>query len=77
VERYCGNGDRIECARGLWSALAAAGDELQAAQGADPTQWHADATRERIAFAPGILRTTMRWSNRPTYQQVLSFDGHR
>jgi acyl-homoserine lactone acylase PvdQ len=77
AERYCGNGDRIECARGLWSALAAAGDELQAAQGADPTQWHADATRERIAFAPGILRTTMRWSNRPTYQQVLSFDGHR
>jgi hypothetical protein len=74
---YCGHGDRTACSKGLWAALDAAGNDLQAAQGADPTQWHADATKERIAFAPGILPTTMRWTNRPTYQQILSFDAHR
>jgi acyl-homoserine lactone acylase PvdQ len=74
---YCGHGDRTACSQGLWAALGAAGDELQAAQGTDPTQWHSDATRERIRFAPGLLPTTMRWTNRPTYQQILSFDGHR
>ena len=53
------------------------GNELAATQGADPTAWRADATAERIHFAPGILTATMRWTNRPTYQQILSFDGHR
>ena len=62
---------------GLWAALDAAGNELAAAQGADPTAWRSDATAERIQFAPGILPATMRWTNRPTYQQILSFDGHR
>ena len=71
------HGDRTACAQGLWAALDAAGNELQAAQGADPTQWHSDATAERIRFAPGLLPNTMRWTNRPTYQQVLSFSGHR
>lgn len=74
---YCGRGDRTACSQGLWAALDAAGNDLQAAQGPDPTQWHSDATAERIHFAPGLLPTTMRWTNRPTYQQILSFDGHR
>ena len=74
---YCGHGDRTACAQGLWAALDAAGNELQAAQGPDPTRWHSDAASERIHFAPGLLPTTMRWTNRPTYQQILSFDGHR
>jgi acyl-homoserine lactone acylase PvdQ len=77
ANRYCGGGDVTACSQGLWGALHAAGDELQAAQGADPTRWRSDAKRERIQFAPGFLPTTMRWSNRPTYQQLLSFDGHR
>ena len=66
ANRYCGGGDRAKCAQGLWAALAAAA-------GAPP----ADAAKERITFAPGFLPTTMRWTNRPTYQQILSFDGHR
>ena len=37
-----------------------------------------DATAERIRFAPGVLPTTIRYTNRPSgIQQVLSFDGHR
>jgi acyl-homoserine lactone acylase PvdQ len=70
-------GDADPCSRGLWAAVDAAGNELQAAQGPDPSGWRADATAERIQFSPGILTTTMRWTNRPTYQQLLSFGGHR
>jgi acyl-homoserine lactone acylase PvdQ len=77
ANRYCGGGDPAACSRSLWSALEAAANELTASEGADPAAWHSDATKERIAFAPGILRNTMRWTNRPTYQQILSFDAHR
>jgi acyl-homoserine lactone acylase PvdQ len=77
ANRYCGGGDVGACSASLWAAIDAAGNELTAAQGPDPTAWRANAARERIQFAPGLLRTTMRWANRPTYQQILSFDGHR
>ena len=63
--------------RSLWAAIDAAGDELQAAQGPDPTAWRADATGERIRFSGGLLADTMRWTNRPTFQQVISFARHR
>ena len=40
-----------ETCRGLlWNALDAAGKKLAAEQGPDPTQWRADATRERLRF---------------------------
>jgi hypothetical protein len=61
----------------LWAAVDAAGAALEAKQGADPAAWRANATAERIRFAPGILPATMRWANRPTFQQVISFSGHR
>jgi acyl-homoserine lactone acylase PvdQ len=78
ANRYCGNGDLAACRTALWAALDAAGAQLQAAQGANPDAWRADATAERISFAPGLLPYTMRYTNRPTgIQQVISFFGHR
>ena len=74
---YCGGGDLDACRASLWAAIDAAGNELQAAQGADPTAWRADATGERIQFSGGLLADTMRWTNRPTFQQVISFARHR
>jgi hypothetical protein len=76
---YCGNGKLKACQNAIWSALAAAGAQLTTAQGtSDPSLWRADATAERIRFAPGLLPTTMRYTNRPSgIQQVISFDGHR
>jgi acyl-homoserine lactone acylase PvdQ len=59
----------------LWAALDAAGRKLAAQQGPDPGQWHADATKERITF--GFLPLTARWTNRPTFQQVITFSSHR
>jgi hypothetical protein len=74
---YCGAGDVSACAASLWAAIDAAGNELQAAQGPSPAAWRANATVERIAFVPGLLGKTMRWTNRPTFQQVISFSRHR
>jgi hypothetical protein len=71
--RYCGDGSLSACRTSLWAGHKAAVDQLSAAQGADPTKWRADATAERLRFAPGLLSTTMRFANRPTFQQVLRF----
>jgi acyl-homoserine lactone acylase PvdQ len=59
----------------LWATLDTAGHRLAAVQGPDPAQWRADATRERLTF--GFLPLTARWTNRPTFQQVITFAAHR
>jgi acyl-homoserine lactone acylase PvdQ len=73
--RYCGNGDINACRASLWMAMQQAADSLAATQGPDPTAWRADANAERIVFKPGLLgpAATMRWTNRPTFQQVVQF----
>ena len=75
--RYCGAGVLATCREALWDALDAAAAELEAKQGPAPSTWRADATAERIRFTSGVLPDTMRWSNRPTFQQLMSFSGHR
>jgi len=77
ARQYCGGGVLAACRASLWAALGAAGDQLVAAQGPDPTAWRADANAERIRFSGGLLPATMRWTNRPTFQQVMSFATHR
>jgi acyl-homoserine lactone acylase PvdQ len=65
--RYCGGGDLKACAASLWNALDAAVSAAPAL---------ADATAERIAFG-AFLGDSMRWTNRPTFQQVVVFRSHR
>ena len=77
ANRYCGKGDFNACAISLWASLDAVGAQLEAAQGGDPRAWRESATEDRITFLPGLIPDTMRWTNRPTFQQVNSFDGHR
>jgi acyl-homoserine lactone acylase PvdQ len=68
--RYCGNGEKAKCAAAVWKALDAVPG--------DPDALRVDATKERIAFRPGLLPTTIRFTNRPSgIQQVISFSGHR
>jgi acyl-homoserine lactone acylase PvdQ len=78
-QSYCGRGDLGRCRRVIWNQLQAAAAELTAEQGtSNPAAWRADATAERISFVPGLLPTTMRYTNRPSgIQQVISFNGHR
>ncbi len=75
--RFCGAGNVSACAASLWAALDAAAAQLEAAQGPSPAAWRADATKDRIEFAPGILTRTMRGSNKPTFQQAITFATHR
>jgi acyl-homoserine lactone acylase PvdQ len=75
--RYCGAGVLAICRDALWAALDAAAAELESKQGLAPSAWRADASAERIRFASGVLQDTMRWTNRPTFQQLMSFSGHR
>jgi acyl-homoserine lactone acylase PvdQ len=72
---FCGGGDAARCRASLWAAIDEAGSALSAAQGSDPSLWRADATGERLTF--GFLPQTARWTNRPTFQQVISFNSHR
>jgi acyl-homoserine lactone acylase PvdQ len=75
--RYCGAGVLATCRDALWAAVDAAGNALAASQGANPATWRASATAERITFAPGLLKTTIRYTNRPSgIQQVITFNGH-
>jgi acyl-homoserine lactone acylase PvdQ len=78
-QSYCGGGDLGRCRQVVWNQLQATASALTAEQGtSNPAAWRADATAERIHFAPGILPTTMRYTNRPSgIQQVISFSGHR
>ena len=74
---YCGgskesSGKLPECARRVLASLVAAGDQLAADQGADPSAWKADAEGERIRFLPGAA-LSMHWVNRPTTQQIAMF----
>ncbi len=75
--RFCGGGDLGVCRASLWGAIENAGAALQATQGPNVPDWRSDATRERIRFTSGVLQDTMRWTNRPTFQQVVSFRSHR
>ena len=75
--RYCGAGVLATCRDDLWAAIDAAAAKLEQAQGPAPSSWRADATAERIRFVAGVLPDTMRWTNRPTFQQLMSFGSHR
>lgn len=62
----CGDGDVERCRSELWAVLGAASDS------AGP--WPKLAIGERIRFIPYVFNLqSMRWQNRPTFQQVISF----
>jgi acyl-homoserine lactone acylase PvdQ len=73
--QFCG--DAAACRTKAWAALEAAGAALEAEQGtADPDAWRAKS--ERIKFAPGVLTTTIRWTNRPSgINHIATFNGRR
>jgi hypothetical protein len=69
--RYCGEGSLSECREALWAAVHTAADGLAQEFGPDPTQWFEEA--DLTGFAPGLIDTKFRATNRPTFQQVLEF----
>ncbi len=71
--RYCGAGSLAACRMSLWTAIDQAAAGLATEFGPDPTKWLKEASR--TGFVPGLLPNTMRSTNRPTFQQVLEFQG--
>jgi acyl-homoserine lactone acylase PvdQ len=72
---YCGGGSLEACRTSLWSAIQSGLEGLTSKQGTNPKKWHAAPVR--ITFPPdSLFSTTMRWTNRSTFQQVIEFTGH-
>lgn len=66
VPTFCGGGDLAACRQLLWEVIEAG----RHAVGPFPRL----ALLERIRFIPWVTNAaSVRWMNRPTYQQVLSF----
>jgi acyl-homoserine lactone acylase PvdQ len=70
--RYCGLGSVKACRASLWAAVESVSNALATRfNDPDPTHWIGDASR--TGFQPGLIPTTFRTTNRPTFQQVLEF----
>ena len=77
---YCGSGLLSACRNALAASLAAAADAVMAKQGAsDVTALTYDKSKDFIVMTPaGVVGVRpIDWQNRPTFQQVIHFTGHR
>jgi len=86
---YCGAGVVAACKAQLWAALqAAAAQTVVDTASSDPTDWLSrsgdNPLSQRVRFGPlypkdpsNNQEMTMRWTNRPTFQQAISFADHR
>ena len=77
---YCGAGRPAACRRDLRASLRAAVARVLAEQGVDSVRQltydkHQDDIRSVTAGAVGVR--PIDWQNRPTFQQVVEFTGHR
>ena len=75
--RFCGAGDLERVPHRPLGGSGRHGCGAAGRSGSRPARWRADATAERMRFAGGLLPRTMRFANRPTFQQVMTFTGHR
>jgi acyl-homoserine lactone acylase PvdQ len=89
-QNYCGSGVLADCQAALQSALQATIDSLTSAYGtADPTRWTCSRSNsgsgqcnpgnDDIRFSAVGVGTVpnMPWVNRPTFQQVVSYQDQR
>lgn len=79
-EGYCGLGKRKDCRATLVASLHAAVQRALTAQGVESVdQLTYDKTQDQIrATTAGVVGVRpIDWQNRPTFQQVVAFTGHR
>jgi acyl-homoserine lactone acylase PvdQ len=77
---YCGGGDLTTCQADLRASLKAAVDRVLAEQGVSTVRdltydKHIDDIRSTTAGLVGVR--PIDWQNRPTFQQVVAYTGHR
>ncbi|MFD2417748.1 penicillin acylase family protein [Amycolatopsis pigmentata] len=81
AQPYCGAGDLSACRTALLTSLTQAGAEpASTVYPGDSScsagdQWCADSIIQRPLG--GVTDPSITWQNRPTYQQVVQFAGHR
>jgi hypothetical protein len=68
---FCGAGDIDTCRADLWAAVDGALTQIAAERGDDPTTWLNEGAR--VTFVPGLIEDDFRFTNRPTFQQVIEF----
>jgi Ca2+-binding RTX toxin-like protein len=76
--QYCGAGNTGQCRTDLLESLDLAIDDLQTTYGSrDPSTWDDEEADDFIEFtAVGVAGTDpIPWQDRPTFQQVLEFEG--
>jgi acyl-homoserine lactone acylase PvdQ len=77
---YCGGGDLAACRAELRASLRAAVDRVTAEQGVSSVRDLTYDKREdaiRSVTAGTVAVRPIDWQNRPTFQQVVAFTGHR
>ncbi|HEX6515141.1 MAG TPA: penicillin acylase family protein [Nocardioidaceae bacterium] len=77
---YCGGGDLRECRQDLRASLRAAVARVLREQGVDRvSQLTYDKSQDDIrSVTVGVVGVRpIDWQNRPTFQQVVAFSGHR
>jgi acyl-homoserine lactone acylase PvdQ len=80
ANHYCGGGDRVACQAALRTSLADAVRRALADEGVSSVDQltydkHLDDIRSVTAGVVGVR--PIDWQNRPTFQQVVEFTGHR
>ncbi|HEV7194580.1 MAG TPA: hypothetical protein VGN19_01450, partial [Pedococcus sp.] len=80
ANHYCGNGDAVVCQATLATSLADAVRRALTDEGVTSVQQltydkHQDDIRSTTAGLVGVR--PIDWQNRPTFQQVVAFTGHR
>ncbi len=69
--RYCGRGNVRGCARSLWAAIRTGTSDLVKLVGPNTSAWRTN--QGMTSFVPNLIPTKFPTTNRPTYQQVISF----
>jgi len=73
----CGNGDLAICAEKIWGALEGVYWSVREKQSPwvrdDISRWTTFVGDDRIRFLPGMPAQSMRWVNRGSYQQAVSY----
>ncbi len=74
--QYCGGGVIEDCQADLWAAIDTVAADLAEEHGSeDPETWLAEGWR--TGFEPGLIKDTMRTTNRPTFQQLIELVAER
>ena len=76
--KFCGGGDRARVPAAVWARDRGGRQRARGQAGPGPGRLEGGRQRRADHVRPGLLPTTIRYTNRPSgIQQVIEFTGHR